>query len=275
MDPAVRETLESWSLPVPVTLALVLAAALYARGWYRLRRAHDSALHTSHLAFFMTGVFALWIAIGSPLEAFNEELLSMHMTQHLLLMAVAPPLILLGAPVQPILHGFPTGMVRGVLGPIARWPPVRWITHALTEPWLGWLAATTAFIAWHLPPAFELAVRSEGWHEVEHASFFLTSLLFWWPVVQPWPSVARWPRWSMLPYLFLGMLANDALSAFLTFCPRVLYPSYGSSLKFAISPLEDQALSGALMWAFGTFVYMVPAVLLALEMLSPRPVRAT
>jgi cytochrome c oxidase assembly factor CtaG len=258
-----------------VTLALVLAAALYARGWRRLRRAPHPALGISNLAYFMAGTFALWVAIGSPLEAFNEELLSMHMTQHLLLMAVAPPLLLLGAPMQPILHGLPTSIVRGVLGPIARRPSVQWIMRTLTEPWLGWLAATAALIGWHLPPAFELAVQNEGWHEVEHASFFFTSLLFWWPVVQPWPSVARWPRWSMLPYLFLGMLANDALSAFLTFYPRVLYPSYGSGRKFAILPIEDQALSGALMWAFGTFVYLVPAVLLALEMLSPRPARAT
>jgi cytochrome c oxidase assembly factor CtaG len=73
----------------------------------------------------------------------------------------------------------------------------------------------------------------------------------------------------MLPYLFLGMLANDALSAFLTFYPRVLYPSYGSHPHFGISPIEDQALSGALMWAFGTFVYLVPAVLVALQTLSP------
>jgi cytochrome c oxidase assembly factor CtaG len=275
MSPAVRETLESWSLPVPVTLVLALTAAIYARGWYRLRRAPRPALGFSQLAFFEGGIFALWIAIGSPFEAFNDELLSMHMMQHLLLMSVAPPLLLLGAPMQPILHGLPTSLVRGALGPIARQPSFRWIARALTEPWVGWVAATAALIGWHLPPAFERAVQSESWHEVEHATFFLTSILFWWPVVQPWPSVARWPRWSVVPYLFLGMLANDALSAFMTFYPRVLYPSYETARKFAITPIEDQALSGALMWAFGTFVYLVPAVLVAVQLLSPHPERAT
>ena len=123
-------------------------------------------------------------------------------------------------------------------------------------------------IGWHLPIAFEFALRHETWHDVEHVCFFVTSIMFWWPVVQPRPSVARWPRWTVPLYLFLGMLANDGLSAFLTFCDRVLYPSYASARRFPISPLEDQALSGAIMWVFGAFVYLVPAVVVALQMLS-------
>jgi cytochrome c oxidase assembly factor CtaG len=113
-------------------------------------------------------------------------------------------------------------------------------------------------------------VHSQFWHEVEHASFFTTSLLFWWPVVQPWPSVARWPRWSIPLYLFLGTLANDAVSAFLALYDRVLYPSYASVPRpFNVSPLDDQAFAGAMMWVFGTFVYLVPAVVITMQILSP------
>jgi len=141
----------------------------------------------------------------------------------------------------------------------------------LTHPISCWLAATVTLIGWHSPAAFEFALRLDFWHEIEHACFFATSILFWWPVMQPWPSVARWPRWSIPLYLFIGMMANDALSAFLAFCDRVLYPSYapGSPL-FTISPLDDQALAGALMWVFGSFVYLIPAVVITLQMLSPR-----
>ena len=83
-----------------------------------------------------------------------------------------------------------------------------------------------AMFAWHTPALYELALRSSAWHQVEHACFFLTSLIFWWPVVQPWPSRARWPRWAMVPYLLIADLQNTALSAILVFSDRVLYPSY-------------------------------------------------
>ena len=269
MPSAVEEVLGSWSMSVPVTLALVLSIGVYMLGWYRLRRTSDHAIGAGHLAAFGAAMTALWIAVGSPLEAFADALLSFHMVQHLLLMAVVPPLLLLGAPIQPILHGLPRSLVRGALGPLLRTGPIKWLGHTVTSPWFCWLAATATLIGWHLPIAFEFALRHELWHDVEHVCFLATSIMFWWPVVQPRPSVARWPRWTVPLYLFLGMLANDGLSAFLTFCDRVLYPSYASARRFPISPLEDQALSGAIMWVFGAFIYLIPAVLVSLRMLSP------
>lgn len=270
MSPAIQTILHSWVLPVPVTIFLVVTGFVYWRGWYRLRSLLPDVISVWQLTGFMGGLFALWIAIGSPLAAFDDELLSIHMVQHILLMAVAPPLILLGAPAVPLLHGLPQKFVRSGLGPLLRWPGVQWMGHTLTHPVSCWLAATAALIGWHSPTAFEFALRSDFWHEIEHACFFATSILFWWPVVQPWPSVARWPRWSIPLYLFLGMMANDALSAFLAFCDRVLYPSYASASRlFAISPLDDQALAGALMWVFGSFVYAILAVVVTLQMLSP------
>ena len=271
MSPAIQTVLQSWVLPVPVTLFLVITALVYLRGWSRLHGLLPNVISAWQLAAFMSGLFALWIAVGSPLAAFDDELLSIHMIQHILLMAVAPPLILLGAPALPLLHGLPQMFVRSGLGLVLRWPPVQWVGHTLTHPIFCWVAATVALIGWHTPTAFEFALRSDSWHEIEHACFFMTSILFWWPVIQPWPSVARWPRWSIPLYLFIGMMANDALSAFLAFCDRVLYPSYASaSPLFAISPLDDQALAGALMWVFGSFVYLIPAVVITLQMLSPR-----
>jgi putative membrane protein len=271
MSPEVQTALQSWTLPVPVTLAVVLTGSVYLRGWYHLRGLLPNVASTSRLTCFLSGVLALWIAVGSPLAALDDDLLSIHMVQHILLMAVAPPLILLGAPALPLLHGLPQRIVRFALGPLLRWPPMQRLGHTLTHPVFCWLAATVTLIAWHAPSAFEFALRSDFWHEVEHACFFATSILFWWPVVQPWPSVARCPRWSIPLYLFTGMMANDALSAFLAFCDRVLYPSYASASRiFAISPLDDQALAGALMWVFSSFVYLLPAVVITLRMLSPQ-----
>jgi putative membrane protein len=270
MSPAIQTVLQSWVLPVPVTLCLVATALVYLRGWSRLHGLFPNVILVWQLAAFMSGLFALWIAVGSPLAAFDDELLSIHMIQHILLMAVAPPLILLGAPALPLLHGLPQMFVRSGLGLVLRWPPAQRVGHTLTNPVFCWLAATVTLIGWHSPAAFEFALRSEIWHEIEHTCFFVTSILFWWPVIQPWPSVARWPRWSIPLYLFIGMMANDALSASLAFCDWVLYPSYAAGSRlFAISPLDDQALAGALMWVFGSFVYLIPAVVVTLQMLSP------
>jgi putative membrane protein len=268
MTPNAQAILESWSAPIGVNVSLCLAALVYARGWLHLHKAFPNLIPGWRLAAFLTGVFSLWIAIGSPLEAFDDVSLSVHMVQHLLLMALGPPLILLGVPALPLLHGLPR-TIRAPVGQFLRWSPAQRLGRVLIDPAFCWIAATVALISWHIPAAFELALRSDSWHEVEHACFFATSLLFWWPVIQPFPSVAKWPGWSIPLYLFLGTLPGGALGAFLTFCDRVLYPSYASALMiFDISPLEDQVFAGALMWVVGTFVYMVPAVILTVQFLS-------
>jgi putative membrane protein len=272
MSPAAQAALQSWALPVPVSCVLLLAAIAYSRGWAHLRNVLPDLFPLWRLIAFLSGLVALWIAVGSPLAAFDDELLLVHMLQHILLMAVAPPLILLGSPTHALLHGLPQGFLRRILGPILRLPPVQRFGQTLAHPTFCWLASTITFVVWHFPAAFEFALRSETWHEIEHACFFTTSVLFWWPVIQPWPSVARWPRWSIPLYLFLGMLANDAVSAYLAFCDRVIYPSYGTaSGLFDLSPLEDQAVAGALMWVSGTFICLVPAVLILVQTLAPGP----
>ena len=268
MTPNAQVILESWSAPIGVNVSLCLAALVYTIGWLRLHKVLPNLISTWRLAAYLAGIFSLWIAIGSPLEAFDDMSLSVHMVQHLLLMAVAPPLILLGAPTLPLLRGLPR-MIRGTVGQVLRWSPAQRFGRVLTDPAVCWIFASVALVAWHIPAAFELALRSNSWHEVEHACFFATSLMFWWPVIQPFPSIARWPRWSTPLYLFLGTLPGGALGAFLTFCDRVLYTSYATgSVIFYASPLEDQIFAGALMWVFGTFVYTVPAVILTVQLLS-------
>ena len=222
------------------------------------------------LAAFLAGIVSLWVAIGSPIEAFDDVSLTVHMVQHLLLMAIAPPLILLGAPTLPLLHGLPGRVARGVVAPFLRWDWARWLGHLLTNPMIGWLAAALALIGWHIPAVFELALRSDAWHKFEHASFFGAGLLFWWPVVQPWPSIARWPRWSIPLYLFCATLPCDTLSAFLAFCDRVVYSSVSLRTDlFNISPLQDQQCAAALMWTSVTIILLVPAVVVTIQILSP------
>jgi putative membrane protein len=248
-----------------VTVVLIVVALVYLRGWYQLRNALPHLVSGWRLAAFMSGVLSLWIAVGSPLAIMDHQLLTVHMVQHLLLMTVAAPLILLGAPVIVVLQSLPQRFRRGIVA------PAHGVGRIVTHPAFCWLASTVTVIGWHVPALFEVGMQSEGWHKVEHANFFAAGLLFWWPVIQPWPSLAKLSRWSVPLYLFLATLPCDALSAFLTFCNRVIYPHYLSAHgHFNISPLGDQERAGALMWVWVTFAYLVPAAVVTIQMLSPR-----
>ena len=256
---------------IPITLALIGVAWAYWRGWYQLRKALPDLVSGWQLAAFTGGVISVWAAVASPLAVLDHQLLTIHMVQHLLLMTLAAPLILLGAPAFTLLHAFPQPFVGSVLAPLLRWPPVRGLGRIVSHPLFCWLASAATVIGWHVPALFDLGMRSAGWHEVEHASFFAAGLLFWWPVVQPWPSLVRGPQWSAPLYLFLATLPCDALSAFLTFCNRVVYPHYMSAHRlFHTSALGDQERAGALMWVAVTFAYVVPAAVVTIQMLSPR-----
>jgi putative membrane protein len=261
---------DSWSLPLQLACALAIVAAIYLRGWVHLRVALPRLVPASRLAVFLGGLLAIWVAVGSPLGVLDHSALTAHMMQHLLLMAIAPPLLLLGAPVLPLLCGLPQIFVRAS-SPIFAWWWIRWLGRLLGHPAFCLLAASCSLIGWHIPAAFELALRSGLWHVVERTSFFITGILLWWPVVQPWPSVAKWSAWFIPSYLFLATLPCDALSAFLTFYDRVVYSCYRSAPElFGRSPLQDQQLAGAMTWICVTFIYMVPAVLITIQMLSPR-----
>ena len=261
---------QTWSAPLGLDVVLSLTVLIYARGWLRLRTSFPGMISPRQLAAFCSGIVVVWVAIGSPLNAFDDASLTVHMVQHLLLMAIAPPLILLGAPALPLLHGFPRSLARGVVGPFLRWVPVKRLGRSCTRPVVAWLAAALALIVWHVPAVFELALRWQWLHELEHACFFAAGLLFWWPVVQPWPSTATSPRWIIPLYLFCATLPCDALSGFLVFCDRVVYSSYLVAPRVLnISPLQDQQCAAALMWVSTTIIFLVPAVVITMQFLSP------
>src|SRR6266849_4102375 len=134
MTPFVQAGLESWTFPVPITFALVFAAFLYLRGWLHLRSGSVNIIPTWRAVSFLLGLLLICVALGSPLAAFDEELLIVHMVQHLLLMTISPLLILLGAPVMPFLHGLPQPFAQGVLAPLFRWPPMQRIGRVLSQP---------------------------------------------------------------------------------------------------------------------------------------------
>jgi putative membrane protein len=267
--PDLQSSFEPWSPPLFLTFTLVILVAVYGRGWFHLHSVSKNIVPPWRAASFLAGVFLIWIALGSPLATFDDELLTVHMIQHLLLLTIAPALILLGSPVMPLLHGLSTRFVGTVLGPISRSYPLQRIAKVVTHPAFCWLAATSALVLWHVPSVFTAALHSEVWHMVEHLSFLSAGFLFWWPVIQPWPSVPVWSGWSILLYLFLATLPCDILSAFLVFSERVVYPIYFSASRhFSLSVLQDQVCAGALMWTCVTIVYLFAAAILTIQLLG-------
>jgi cytochrome c oxidase assembly factor CtaG len=255
--------MHSWSLPVVLVLAAIVL--LYLRGWRNLHLAFPGVLRPWRPVAFVAGMLVLLAASGSPLAMLDHHYLTAHMAQHLLLMTVAVPLILLGAPVITLLHGFPPG----ISGQFHQ-PAIERFASMLTHPVFCWLACTAVVIGWHIPAVFQLGMRSELSHAVEHFCFFAAGILFWWPVIQPWPAVAKWPSWSIPVYLFLAALPCDALSAFLCLCNRVVYTHYlPAQQSLQIAALKDQACAGALMWVWVTFAYLFPAAALTFRLLSP------
>ena len=223
------------TLSLPVTLSVLAAALSYALLWRRPFPAMPRLTSRWRLASFLLGLLALWTALGSPLSGMDHHRLGFHMLQHLLLMNASAPLLLLGEPVAVFARGLP----RGGLVWLERREPSAF-GRLLTHPAVAWLLAAAVVVGWHVPRVLELTLASPGWHTLQHASFLLAGLLFWWPVVLPWPAVPVWPAWALPLYLFLATLPCDVLSAFLAFSGRVVYPHYATQ-QGDVSALADQA----------------------------------
>src|SRR5579862_157074 len=271
MSSPIQTAFNSWSPPTFTIAVLLTTAALYARGFSRLHREMPHRFPIARLVSFAGGIAALLLAIASPLEELDDLLLQVHMMQHLILMIIAPTLLIAGAPEIPLVRGLPPRIAKVVLRPIRRSTTMRqgfrWITH----PAVCWITFSLAMWGWHLPPTFQLALRSNRWHVVEHACFFTSGLMFWYPVVQPWPSVSRWPRWAILPYLVLADGQNTILSALLVFSGRLLYPYYAMAPSIpGFTPLGDQVVAGVIMWVPGSILYLVPAAMIVFQMLAPQ-----
>ena len=266
----------SWDFNPSVLIPTLLTGLLYARGWRQLQKRGSHRFGLSQLMSFCAGLVTILVALISPLHAFAGWLLTIHMIQHLLLMMVAPPLILYGAPYLPLLFGLPRNCLKDGVAPFLASVTLRKVGSLVTHPIFCWSAFVFTSIAWHTPQMYELALRSPIWHQLEHFCFLTSALLFWWPIVQPWPWVARAPRWTMIPYLFLADFQNTALSAFLMFYERVIYPTYKTIPRITgMTPLEDQAAAGAIMWVAGSVFFLIPIGVITITVLSTRRTSVT
>jgi putative membrane protein len=221
------------------------------------------------------GIAALLVALVSPLDAAGGALFTAHMLQHLLLMAVAAPLLVLGAPQVGLAWGLP----RRGRAAAARWwhaLGLRALFRGLAHPLAAFALHAGALWAWHLPGAYDAALAHEGVHALEHASFLGTAALFWWVALHPAGRLRRSPGAAVL-YAFAMAMASGALGALLAFSEAPWYAAHlQSAAAWGLTPAADQQLAGLVMWIPGGVPYLAAAVWLLLQWLraSERRVRA-
>jgi putative membrane protein len=232
----------------PTIIAGILILALGYAGLARLHFTRRSLL-------YYAAILVLLLALVSPLDALSDDyLFSAHMLQHLILILIVAPLFLLGIP--------PQWWSR-----LLEWKLADRVEKILSQPVLSWILGMGTLWIWHLPVLYNLALAHENIHTLEHLSFLVTAVIFWWPVtVQPIER-RRLGYSGMLIYLFAGALANTVLGIILTFAPVGLYPEYlhpedtyhilsiirGS---WELDPQSDQQLGGLLMWVPGGLFFL-------------------
>jgi putative membrane protein len=249
---AAGQLLSGWNLAPAVDLPLLAAGALYWLGVRRLtRRPSAPRWPTSRSRSFAAGLAVLFVALVSPLDGYADRRLSVHMVQHLLLMQIAPPLLLLGRPVTLALAASPLA-VRPRLARLAHGRIARFIG----SPAVGFGSLVAVLWVWHLTPLYASAVSDPMLHALEHLVFVAAALSFWWPVVARDPGSARLSHPARVLYLFLSMPAMSLLGFVIAATDRVLYAPYAAVLGPA-SALADQRLAGTIMWESSTLVSVV------------------
>jgi cytochrome c oxidase assembly factor CtaG len=233
-------------------IALLLAYGVACVRW--------PPVNPSRFLLFIMGVLVLLFALVSPLDTLGDTyLFSAHMAQHMLLIQVAPPLLLLGVP---------TSIWRRLL----TWVPADRLERKLGQPLVAWPIGMGTLWVWHVPTYYNAVLGNESLHIFQHVCFLVTATIFWWPVVAPLAERRRLPSWAAVGYLMLGALATSILGIVLTFSPAGIYPAYLHPADplgivpllrdgWGLTPAADQRLGGGLMWTVGGLIYLLAIVL--------------
>jgi len=248
-----------WRPDAGPTIAIMVVALLYAAGvrrvWHRVGR--DRGVRRAQAAWFAGGIAVLAVALVSPLDRMGEELFAAHMTQHMLLAIVAPPLLMLGAPELALLWLLPASARRRLARAVNRTTLLRRAWLAATAPAVAWLVHAVAIWSWHLPRLYTLALRSDAAHAAEHLSFVGTGALVWWAIVHP-RGQRRTAYAVGILTLFATATQTGILGALLTLTHRVWIPAQSAgAAAWGLTPIEDQQLAGLIMWVPGGLLYVV------------------
>ncbi len=241
---------------VDVPLALIsLFGALHVLGESRATRLLGrprSRRERTRSLYFYSGLVAILIALASPIDSLADKLFWVHMIQHVLLLSVAAPLIVLGAPWNSVWRPLPLGLRRSLAKTVGRshwWAPVRAIGVLLARPIPAWIAFNVNLVIWHIPFAYDAAVGDRAIHDLEHTTFLLFGVLLWAQVIDSPPLRARLSQIHRVYYIVAASVVGWVIALVLIFSTGPLYPLY-AHLRHrpgGISALVDQQLAGGMM----------------------------
>jgi putative copper resistance protein D len=252
--PSLTGLLLGWSFDPVVVLPLAVLAVGWIAAVRRVNAAHaTNPVPRSRTIAFLSGLAAIAIALQSGIERYDTALFSVHMVQHILLTLVAAPLIALGAPVTLALRVASPRVRQRWLLPVLHSRPLRVISH----PVVAWLLFAGVMWAAHFSPLFDLALENRLVHDLEHALFLGSALLFWWPAVGLDPGPWRLSYPARLIYVFLQMPQNTFLAVIILNARTLLYPHYATlNRPWGPSPLFDQQAAGGIMWLAGDLLFI-------------------
>jgi putative membrane protein len=277
MNPTLSILLLSWAWRPEILTTLGVAATLHLMGRWRLKQRGGGPLVARWRSVaYLGGLAVLAIALMSPIDVLSGQFFFMHMVQHLLLVMIAPPLLWIANPMPIAMWGLPAGLRREVGRGLRPKAVFRRALQTLTTPGLVWLAFVAVLVGWHDPRAYQAALRSDLVHDVEHLSFFITAMLFWWHVTGAAPHIHR--------RLSAGKRAGYALSVVppnmitgiaLSFASKPVYAYYTIVPRLGrMSVLQDQMLGGVIMWIPGSMMYIIAALILIARMLRDEESKA-
>ena len=245
---------DSWIVRPEVAGPLLIVAGAYTVGWWRLR-CRGGPISGWRVAASAGGLLSALVALSSPFDRLTHASFAAHMMQHLLLIAVAAPLLLLADPFAALCWVLPKPL-RLHAGRLLRpGTTLRALWRGLTTVSVAWLAHVAAVWLWHLPGAYDAAVADRLVHDAEHLVFFGTAVLFWWPIVQPAPRLRATTGYgARVVYLVLAALQGALLGLLLAMSREPWYRAYPSA--------EDQSLGGLVMWGVGGAVDMLAVLIL-------------
>jgi putative membrane protein len=248
----------SWTFDPPVLIGVFVMVALYVAAWRRARRPGERhAPSVWRALLFAGGILTILIALVSPLDSLGDQLMVMHMVQHMLLLDIAPILLILG-------------LTKVLLRPVTRrLHRIERRAGFLAHPAFAVIIYAAILWLWHIPALYDKAQGADVIHAFEHLTFFTAGALYWWHVLSPIRSRMRLAGLGPVAYMTGGKLLVGLLGVALAFAPRVLYPFYAHQPHFwGLSPLEDQMMAGLVMALEQSIVMGIALVMLFVQMLN-------
>jgi len=263
-----------WSFDPPLVLVIDLAILYWLGDRRTVTPARTRAAKRWRSACFYAGLAVLAIALASPIEILSQQLFWVHMVQHVLLLVVAAPLIVIARPWVRLWRCLPLDARRSLARELSdggRAAGVRWAARALGSPLPSFLLFSVVLLAWHVPALFDATLSSSALHALEHTLFFCTALMFWKQVIASPPLRASLDAsWRVL-YVVGAMIVSWVLAVVLALAPHPLYSYYAHlhSRPGGISAMADQQLAAGIMWVPGSVTFVIVIFVYVHRWLTP------